>query len=241
MTKTSHSAPEGVRPQTTQSWVIRSTSASPRTGAQSCAGAPLDKVAVQLSWRDVFWFSPSSPQTGQLKEQFVFCSANQAQHCCLWSMGLPGLPPGQYYTSAWEFYLDFPVSPRSPDSQQGSPVSCYAQTCAVQPCGQTHVPGRAEGRRGPRGRSQMVLCRQRLLLAVPANCCPPASRCSYTGIYSRCSGPQGYPSLSALLQPLRGDRSIRGSRGVKPYWSAVPPSPRNTPAPWGVTHNHCTP
>lgn len=58
-------------------------------------------------------------------------------------MGLTGLPPGQYYPSAQEFYLDFPVSPRPLDSHQGSPLSCYTQTCAVQPYEQTHASRRA--------------------------------------------------------------------------------------------------
>jgi len=77
------------------------------------------------------------------------------------------LPLGQYYPSAQVFYVDFPGFSPFLDSRQGSPVGCYTWSCAIQPRGQTRVPRRAAGRRGPRGWSQVVLCRQRSCLWQP--------------------------------------------------------------------------
>lgn len=150
-------------------------------------------------------------------------------------MGLPGLPPGQYYPSAQEFYLDFPVSPWSLDSQQGSPVSCYAQTCAVQPCEQTH-PRESIGQEGSQGLvTDGPVQAVRLLLAAPANCCLPASRC----FYSPCSGPWGLPQPESFPSTTVAGQVNKGVPQGETCWSALPPDPRETPAPRGVTHSHC--
>lgn len=82
----------------------------------------------------------------------------------------------------------------------------------------------------------------RLLLAAPANCCLPASRC----FYSPCSGPWGLPQPESFPSTTVAGQVNKGVPQGETCWSALPPDPRETPGVPEGSHTatasrNCTP